>query len=157
MTMAFHGVSKVFLCNRTGAKATALANDINDKVRDCAESVPDTLYEIRETLEACDILVNATSVGMHPNDDAIPLDTELLHDGLAVADLVYMPLETRLLAAARQLGCPTVNGLGIRQALGIYLYGLLDISAPVVASSQIIGWVMIYIFGVLIFIWPRPS
>ena len=51
----------------------------------------------------------------------------------------------------------TVNGLGLRQALGIYLYGLLGINAPVVASTQIVGWVVIYLFGVIIFILPRPS
>ena len=51
----------------------------------------------------------------------------------------------------------SVNGLGIRQAIGIYLYSLLNVSAPIVASSQIVGWVLIYLFGVIIFILPRPS
>lgn len=43
----------------------------------------------------------------------------------------------------------SINGLGIRQAAGIYLYGLLGVGAPVVASSQIVGWVLIYLFGSL--------
>lgn len=51
----------------------------------------------------------------------------------------------------------SINGLGIRQAMGIYLYSLLDVGAPVVASSQIVGWVLIYLFGVIVFILPRPS
>lgn len=51
----------------------------------------------------------------------------------------------------------SVNGLGIRQALGIYLYGLIGVNAPIVASSQIIGWVIIYLFGASVFILLRPS
>jgi uncharacterized protein (TIRG00374 family) len=51
----------------------------------------------------------------------------------------------------------SVNGLGIRQALGIYLYGLLGVNAPIVASSQIVGWVIIYLFGASAFILLRPS
>lgn len=51
----------------------------------------------------------------------------------------------------------SINGLGIRQAMGIYLYGLLGVNAPIVASSQIVGWVLIYLLGVIIFILPRPS
>lgn len=62
-------------------------------------------------LAGADLVVNATSVGM--GADALPLDPALLHAGQVVADLVYHPLDTALLQAARRRGCTTVDGLGM--------------------------------------------
>ncbi len=56
-------------------------------------------------------MVNATSVGM--GGDGLPLDPDLLSSDQLVADIVYQPLETPLLAAARSLGCTTVGGVGM--------------------------------------------
>lgn len=58
-----------------------------------------------------DIVVNATSVGM--GDDRLPCDPALLRPGQVVADLVYHPLDTALLRAARDRGAATVDGLGM--------------------------------------------
>ncbi len=58
-----------------------------------------------------DIVANATPVGMHPKEDACPLDTARLHEGQVVFDAVYNPLETRLLREARARGCRTVRGV----------------------------------------------
>jgi shikimate dehydrogenase len=58
-----------------------------------------------------DVLVNATSVGM--GSDECPFPAEQLHDRLAVADIVYHPLETALLRAAAAAGARTVDGLGM--------------------------------------------
>jgi shikimate dehydrogenase len=58
-----------------------------------------------------DVLVNATSVGMGTDD--LPIDPELLRPDLAVADIVYHPLDTALLQAARAVGATTVDGLGM--------------------------------------------
>jgi 3-dehydroquinate dehydratase/shikimate dehydrogenase len=65
----------------------------------------------------CDILINATPVGMHPTVDALPVPAESVRAGV-VFDLVYNPPETRLLREARQRGARTVSGLEmfIRQA-----------------------------------------
>jgi shikimate dehydrogenase len=57
------------------------------------------------------VLVNATSVGM--GNDESPINADLLHAGLIVADLVYHPLETALLRAAEAAGARTVAGLGM--------------------------------------------
>jgi len=58
-----------------------------------------------------DIVVHATPVGMATEE--MPLDAALLHAGQVVADLVYHPLETALLAAARAVGATPVDGLGM--------------------------------------------
>jgi shikimate dehydrogenase len=61
---------------------------------------------------AADGLVHATPTGMegHPG---IAIDPELLHEDLWVADIVYRPLETELLRAARERGCRTLDGGGM--------------------------------------------
>ena len=59
-----------------------------------------------------DGLVNCTPIGMatHPG---LPLDPALLHPRLWVAEVIYFPLETALLRAARALGCRTLDGGGM--------------------------------------------
>jgi shikimate dehydrogenase len=57
-------------------------------------------------------VVNATTVGMG-EDGGFPLDPQLLRPGQIVVDLVYHPLETPLLAAARAARCTALDGLGM--------------------------------------------
>ena len=56
------------------------------------------------------IIVNTTSVGMSPNNQAIPIAPSLLTQDMVVMDIVYNPLRTALLQAAEQAGCTTVDG-----------------------------------------------
>jgi 3-dehydroquinate dehydratase/shikimate dehydrogenase len=58
-----------------------------------------------------DLLVNATSVGMHPRDDDSPLPASALRPGATVYDLVYNPPTTRLMREARAAGCRVIGGL----------------------------------------------
>jgi 3-dehydroquinate dehydratase/shikimate dehydrogenase len=58
-----------------------------------------------------DVVANATPVGMHPKEDATPLDAARLREGQIVFDAVYNPLETRLLREAAERGCRTVRGV----------------------------------------------
>jgi shikimate dehydrogenase len=59
----------------------------------------------------CDIVVNATPIGMGTGD--VPIDVSLLHDPQVVVDLVYHPLETAFLAQARARGARVIDGLGM--------------------------------------------
>lgn len=71
----------------------------------------------REALSACcaqaDVIVNATSVGMAPNEDGCLLEEGMIPAGAWVADAVYNPRETRLVRMAEKLGNPAVPGLGM--------------------------------------------
>jgi len=62
-------------------------------------------------LREADILVNATSVGMTPNIDETPVNSDLLKPGLIVFDVVYSPIKTRLLREAEEAGAKTISGL----------------------------------------------
>jgi shikimate dehydrogenase len=125
MTMASLGAAKIYLCNRTASKAETLAEEINTRIKPCTEVIPQTTGEMEKALAECDILVNATSVGMQPHSDGIPMEADLLRPDLAVADLVYTPLMTPLLTAARKRGCPIVTGDGMlvhQGALGFKMW-----------------------------------
>ena len=100
------GVPALRICNRSQARAESLAADIGGVI----EVVP---WEDRsETLSGAGLLVNSTSLGM---DGQPPLNISLdtLDPGAVVCDLVYNPLETPLLAAAKAKGCTVVDGLGM--------------------------------------------
>ncbi len=58
-----------------------------------------------------DIVINATSVGMAPRENALSCPAECLTPGTLVMDVVYTPLETKLLSVARQKRCRVVDGL----------------------------------------------
>lgn len=66
---------------------------------------------LRTALPRAGLLVNATSVGMNPDASETPVPAELLRQDLTVFDVVYSPLETRLLRDARQQGCNAISGL----------------------------------------------
>jgi shikimate dehydrogenase len=124
MTLAFKEADKIFLCNRTKEKAQSLASEINKKIRPCAEAVESELHFQKEALKGCDVLVNSTSIGMHPDINALPIDPSLLRKELIVADIVYNPRETKLLQVAKEKGCRTVPGLGMLIYQGVAAFKL---------------------------------
>jgi shikimate dehydrogenase len=100
------GIKRVHLANRTIDRARALADQFGANVHPVAWDV------IEYLLPRAGLLVNTTSLGMH-GQPALELDASLLPSHAIVADLVYVPLETPLLAAARARGLRTADGLGM--------------------------------------------
>jgi shikimate dehydrogenase len=66
---------------------------------------------LARALNETDILVNATSVGMSPRSDETPVSPDLLRPELVVYDIVYNPLQTRLLKEAEAVGANTIGGI----------------------------------------------
>ncbi len=66
-----------------------------------------------------DLVVNATPIGMHPNVDATPFPEEFIRADSSVFDLVYAPLETKLLQSAKRKGARAISGLTMFLAQGI--------------------------------------
>jgi shikimate dehydrogenase len=100
------GIKCVHLANRTLERARALADQFGASVDPIAWDAID------DFLPRATLLVNTTSLGMH-GQPALELDTGLLPPQAVVADLVYVPLETPLLAAARARELRTADGLGM--------------------------------------------
>jgi shikimate dehydrogenase len=100
------GVKRVHLANRTIERAEALAEKFGPRVHPIAwDAIGDVLPRAR-------LLVNTTSLGMR-GQPALELDVARLPQQAVVADLVYVPLITPLLAAAQARGLRTADGLGM--------------------------------------------
>ena len=100
------GIKRVHLANRTIERARALADQFGETVH------PIAWETIDEVLPRAGLLVNTTSLGMH-GQPALEIDAGLLPSQAIVADLVYVPLETPLLAAAQARALKTADGLGM--------------------------------------------
>jgi shikimate dehydrogenase len=100
------GVGRVHLANRTIERARALADQFGAAVHPIAW---DTIGDL---MPRAKLLVNTTSLGMQ-GQPALDLDVGLLPPDAVVADLVYVPLRTPLLAAAQARGLQTADGLGM--------------------------------------------
>ncbi|MDR2545522.1 MAG: shikimate dehydrogenase [Methanobrevibacter sp.] len=66
---------------------------------------------IKEEIKDCDILINATPVGLYPNVNESPIDGNILHSDLIVYDLIYNPIETKLLKDAKTINAKTISGV----------------------------------------------
>jgi shikimate dehydrogenase len=100
------GIKRVHLANRTLERAQALAKQFGEKVHPIAWDA------IGDVLPRAALLVNTTSLGMK-GQPPLDVDIGLLPSQAAVADLVYVPLQTSLLAAAQARGLKTADGLGM--------------------------------------------
>ncbi len=109
---ALAGAATLTIVNRDRTRGAALAELVNTKTPATAAHVPWAgTYRIPQT---ADILVNATSIGLYPDGDALPdLDLATLRPGLTVADVIPNPPVTALLRAAAAAGCTTLDGLGM--------------------------------------------
>jgi shikimate dehydrogenase len=100
------GIKRVHIANRTMERAQAIAAQFGARV------LPTSWDDIDTVLPRVGLLVNTTSLGMRGQPE-LTVDLSLLPASAVVADLVYVPLQTPLLAAARERGLRTADGLGM--------------------------------------------
>lgn len=97
-------------------KAKITVENIKKEVPECNVNLYDLEDEqkLNEEISASDILINGTSVGMHPNEEQTNVkDTSVFRKDLVVADAVYNPKKTKLLKDAEAAGSKIVGGLGM--------------------------------------------
>jgi shikimate dehydrogenase len=100
------GIVRVHLANRTMARAQALADQFGPQI------IPVPWEAIGDVLPRVGLLVNATSLGMK-GQPPLAIEVGLLPPHAVVADLVYVPLRTPMLAAAKSRELHTADGLGM--------------------------------------------
>ena len=100
------GAREIRLVNRTLARAKGIAAEFGDVIEALSWE------ERHDALEGAAMVVNATSQGMS-GQPALDIRLDQLPKGALAADIIYVPLETPFLAAARMRGNRTVNGLGM--------------------------------------------
>lgn len=119
--------ARVQIANRTVDRATALADAVPDASGHGLDVLPDLV-------PAADILINATSVGME--EDRSPVPAACLHGDLVVMDIVYRPLDTRLLKDAAAIGATTIDGAWMLLYQGVEALEIwTERSAPVDAMN----------------------
>jgi shikimate dehydrogenase len=131
LKLAESGVAELFLVNRTVNKAQEIAAEIRRRWPDVRVAVGYPAGEV-------DLLLNATSLGLKP-DDVSPLaaDSFSLTQARAVYDMVYKPAETPLLQAARAAGCRTANGIGMLVGQGAKAFEIwTNQAAPLAVMRQ---------------------
>jgi len=97
--------------NRGEQKAIVLVEKIENKFGITTKHLPLRSNLLKRDLAEADVVINATSVGMIPDTEESVISPRLLKRDAVLMDIVYNPLETRLLAEAKHLGLRTVNGL----------------------------------------------
>lgn len=95
--------ASITVVNRTEERARRLAQELG-----CQHRRFEDFFRVDKEVE---VLINTTSVGMYPRTDAMPVPLEIFRPGMWVFDIVYNPLQTRLLREASQRGCHTLDGL----------------------------------------------
>lgn len=127
---ALDGAKKLVILNRKSSKGFANAEltvaKIAASIPGCEASADDLgdAEAIARAVSSCDILVNATKVGMAPLDNETLIDPALYRPGLVVADTVYNPRETRMIKEAAAAGCVVVGGIGMLLQQGVEAFRL---------------------------------
>jgi shikimate dehydrogenase len=110
--LALAGAAEVLVVNRSVERGEAMVADLAAKTGHTIRFQP--WHGIHRVSPVTDLLVNATSIGLFPDVDAMPpVDLTGARPGMLVSDVVFNPPETPLLAAARRLGLPTLDGLSM--------------------------------------------
>jgi shikimate dehydrogenase len=131
--LAKEGAAHIYIANRTREKADELAKSMSSFTTASGIS----LDELAGLSGEVGLIVNNTSVGMHPNVDAVPMDTSLIQNTAVVSDLVYNPLITKFLRESEARGATIHSGLGMFIYQGAYAFEYwTGIPAPVAAMRQ---------------------
>lgn len=104
-------VEELVILNRTSEKAEKLAEVLRREFGKKVKGGTLSSEILKEELKDADFLVNATSVGMHPDVNYSPVPPDLLRSDLCVMDIIYNPLETKLVKDAKAVGAKVVSGL----------------------------------------------
>ncbi|MFJ7755003.1 shikimate dehydrogenase [Peribacillus muralis] len=108
-TLVNEGVKQVDIANRTKERAAELVSDCPyDKISKAL-----SIIEAEQSLSQYDLIIQTTSSGMSPETDHSPLKLDQLKAGAIVSDIIYNPLQTKLLLEAFEKGAKTQNGLGM--------------------------------------------
>jgi shikimate dehydrogenase len=105
------GLKKLALLDINGEMLAGLTADLERGTAATVEGEVMGDDVLARRVAEADIIINCTPVGMHPREDASVVPAELFRPGQVVFDIVYTPLETRLLREARSRGCTVISGV----------------------------------------------
>jgi shikimate dehydrogenase len=113
---------KIILTDIVEERALKIANEIKKNMNANIEGMIANEKNIANLIMDIDVLINATPIGMHPNIDESPVSKDILHENLFVFDVVYNPMETKLMKDATKVGCETLGGLDMLINQGVIAF-----------------------------------
>ena len=127
--LALDGAKEVKIFNiddKFYERAESTKAKLTEKCPDCVVTVDhlEDAEKLAQAVKECDILINATTMGMKPYEDVTLVDKSLFHKDLVVADTVYNPEKTKMIVEAEEAGCKAIGGVGMLQQQGAVNYEL---------------------------------
>jgi shikimate dehydrogenase len=119
INLALSGVQMILLCDLDTVKAQKLSKDIQNKTATRVKVVDPKDLEISAQVAEC--IINATPLGLKAIDP-LPIPRHLIRKEQLICDLVYNPLRTPLLKAARSAGADTLSGIGMLLYQGVIAF-----------------------------------
>lgn len=132
-------LEKLTLMDINEAMLQGLAADLRTGTAARIEAETLTDGSLAKAMGDADVIINCTPIGMHPRSDASLVPVELFRPGQAVFDIVYNPLETKLLADARSRGLTVISGVEmfINQAV-LQFREFTGVDAPVEVMRRVV-------------------
>lgn len=136
------GCPEIMITNRTTSRAEELAGQLQQYSREQSLDAQVSWLdwpEVQEGSWSANVIIQTTSIGMWPHVEESPLPKHLLHKDMIVSDIVYNPLETKLLQEAKQQGAEIHHGLGmfIYQGAIAFKY-FTGVEAPVERMREVV-------------------
>ena len=129
------GAAELLVVNRSAERGSTMVADLQS-----ATGGSVVFEQWRGTFavpDDCDLFVNATSIGLYPDVDAMPpVDLSGAREDMLVADAVFNPPETRLLATAKAHGLPTLDGLSMLVYQGVIAFEMWTGKSPDEAAMK---------------------
>jgi len=133
------GLGKLLLLDINERMLQGLTADLQTGTAARIDSAVLTDVSLARSMEQADVLINCTPIGMHPHEDASLIPAGLFRPGQVVFDVVYTPLETKLLSDARSRGLQVISGVEmfINQAV-LQFRHFTGIDAPVEVMRRVV-------------------
>ena len=119
INLALSGARTIILCDLDTVKAVKLSRDIQNKTATRVKVVDPE--DLEKSAPVAECIINATPLGLKPGDP-LPIPRHLIRKDQLICDLVYNPLRTPLLKAARSAGADTLSGIGMLLYQGVIAF-----------------------------------
>jgi len=116
-------VAEITIINRSNNKLNDLISNLKSNYEIPIKGINLSKFEdVKKEIEDSDMLVNTTPVGMYPNVNESPVKQSWLHPNLFVVDIIYSPIQTKLLQEASSIGCNVLSGVEMLINQGIIAF-----------------------------------
>jgi shikimate dehydrogenase len=136
VSLVLERAAHVTVAGRRLEVAESMVENLAGHLRDTTAVARSLSDDLRDVVEGADLVINATPLGM-AEDDVLPVAKEWIHAGQVVADMVYRPAVTPLMAAATERGARAIGGLGMLVGQGAIAIEIWNQGAQTTAPRDV--------------------